>query len=324
MRACLSEHWRSRFRVVAINEIAPLETLAYLTQYDSIYGRCPLSVAHGLGKLQIDGERIAVSAYPELEKLSWGSHGVDLVLECSGRYRRRNLLARHLEQGAGKVLLSCPGAEDLDATIVFGVNDHLLTREHRIVSNASCTTNCIVPVIEVLDEAFGIEYGMMTTIHSLMNDQPLLDAYHCCGDLRRNRGGMHSMVPVATELARGVGRILPHLAGRFRSSSLRVPVNNVSAIDLSVFVRQSTDEKGVNMALARAAEGRLLGVLGYTEEQLVSCDFQGDSRSAIVDGGQTRVSGGGMIRVLAWFDNEWGYANRMLDTALRLLEAASL
>ncbi|OKY74176.1 MAG: type I glyceraldehyde-3-phosphate dehydrogenase [Desulfobulbaceae bacterium DB1] len=319
LRAYYRSNLRDKIRIKAINDISPIEQIAYLTKYDTTYGRFPEAVTHGEHQLQINGDVIPVTGFREISKLRWADHGIDIVLECSGCHAKRASLQSHIDRGAEKVVLSCPGGDDLDATIVYGVNDHLLTNDHKIISNASCTTNCIVPVIKVLDDAFGIDHGMITTIHSMMNDQPVIDAYHQCHDLRRTRSGVQSMVPVATELARGVGRILPHLAGRFQSASMRVPTTNVSVIDLTVGVLRGVDSHAVNEAFKDGASGSLQGVLGYTEEPLVSCDFNQDSRSAVIDGSQTRVSGSRMVRVLAWFDNEWGYANRMLDTTLKFL-----
>lgn len=320
LRACYgSAQCREKIRIAAINELASIDQIAYLTRYDSTHGPCPEEVTGSPGALRINGDVIAVTAFRDITELSWADLGIDIVLECSGCHVNRTALQSHLDRGAGRVILSCPGGDDLDATVVCGVNDHLLRKEHTIISNASCTTNCIVPVIKVLDDALGIERGVMTTIHSMMNDQPVLDSYHHSHDLRRCRSGVQSMAPVVTELARGVGRIMPHLAGRFQSASLRVPTANVSVIDLTVTVGRDIDHNGVNGIFQEAAAGSLAGILGYTEEPRVSCDFNGDSRSAVVDGSQTQVSGGRLVRVLAWFDNEWGYANRMLDVAQRLL-----
>jgi glyceraldehyde-3-phosphate dehydrogenase type I len=237
-----------------------------------------------------------------------------MVLECTGAFSDRATATRHLDRGAGRVLFSQPAEADVDATVVYGVNHRELQASHRIVSNASCTTNGIVPVIAALDAAVGIEYGTITTIHSAMNDQPVLDAYHHT-DLRKTRAASRSIIPVDTGLARGVERILPAMAGRFTAQALRVPTLNVSAMDLTVQTRADTDEKAINRALHDAAQSRFDGVLGYTEEPLASCDFNHDSRSSIIDASQTRVSGRRLVKVLTWFDNEWGYANRMLDVA---------
>ena len=235
-----------------------------------------------------------------------------MVLECTGAFTEREIAGKHLERGAGKVLFSQPAQADVDATIVYGVNHDTLSPEHRIVSAASCTTNGIVPVICALEDAFGIETGTITTIHSAMNDQPVLDAYHNT-DLRKTRAAGQNIIPVDTGLARGVERVLPDMAGRFTAQALRVPTQNVSAMDLVVQVRQDTDVETVNRALAEAAAQRYSGVMAYTAEPLASSDFNHDPHSCIVDAGQTRVSGQRLVKVLVWFDNEWGYANRMLD-----------
>jgi glyceraldehyde-3-phosphate dehydrogenase type I len=318
LRAYYESDLRKKFHIKAINEISSIEKIAYLTKYDSIYGLFPGKVAFEENCLHANGDTIPVTFHREIAKLPWAEQEIDIVLECSGCSRTREKLTSHIDRGARKVILSCPGEDDLDATIVYGANDHLLTENHTIISNASCTTNCIVPVIKVLDDAMGIDHGMITTLHSMMNDQPILDAYHLGNDLRRTRSGVQSMVPVVTELARGVGRILPHLVGRFRSASMRVPVTNVSAIDLTVAVSRDIDSHAVNTIFQEAANGHLRGVLGYTEDPMVSRDFNKNSHSAVIDGSQTQVSGSRMVRVLAWFDNEWGYANRMLDTTFKL------
>jgi glyceraldehyde-3-phosphate dehydrogenase type I len=250
----------------------------------------------------------------DISKLDWSADGVDLVLECSGAFSDRATAEVHLAAGARRVLFSQPAEADVDATVVFGINQHTLAPGHRIASAASCTTNGIVPVIAALDEAFGIETGTITTIHSAMNDQPVLDAYHNT-DLRKTRAAGQSIIPVDTGLARGVERILPALSGRFTAQALRVPTLNVSAMDLTVVVERDVSSADVNAALACAAAQNFDGVLGYTEEPLASCDFNRDPRSSIVDACQTRVSGRHLVKVLTWFDNEWGYANRMLDVA---------
>ncbi len=319
LRAYYASNLRKKLRIKAINEIAGIEEIAYLTKYDSTYGTFDAAVDYDENALYVNGDIIPIYSHREISPLPWSDLGIDVLLECSGCYTDRRGLQAHLDSGADKVILSCPGKDDLDVTIVYGINDHLLTRNHRIISNASCTTNCIVPVIKVLDDAFGIRHGMMTTIHSMMNDQPVIDSYHVTKDLRRSRSSVQSIVPVVTKLARGVERILPHLAGRFQSASMRVPTTNVSVIDLTVVVGQDVDPQTVNKIFQNTATGPLKGVLGYTEDAVVSCDFNKDSRSAIIDGSQTHVSGTRMVRLLAWFDNEWGYANRMLDTTLALL-----
>jgi D-erythrose 4-phosphate dehydrogenase len=312
LRALYEGDYRDSLQIVAVNELADLATVLHLTRYDSTHGRFPYPVEQEGDALRIGDDLIRVLHIPEIKQLPWAELGVDVVLECTGTFTDRALAEQHLRQGAGRVLFSQPARADVDATIVYGINHELLTDQDRIVSNASCTTNGIVPVIQALDDSFGIESGTITTIHSAMNDQPVLDAYHHT-DLRKTRAAGQSIIPVDTELAVGLERILPQMAGRFSAQALRVPTLNVSAMDLTVLVKESVDEAAVNRALAAAASTRFSGVLGYTEEPLASCDFNHDSRSSIVDASQTRVSGGRLVKVLTWFDNEWAYANRMLD-----------
>ncbi|WP_104203228.1 type I glyceraldehyde-3-phosphate dehydrogenase [Billgrantia saliphila] len=303
--------------VVAINELSDLDTIAYLTRYDTTHGRFPGRVSTAAGRLVIDGRPIEVLNEPAPARLPWRELGIDLVLECSGSFKERATAAHHLAAGAGRLLFSQPAESDVDATIVCGINEDELSAEHRIVSAASCTTNCLVPVLTVLDEALGIEHGVTTTVHSAMNDQPVIDAYHQT-DLRLTRSAMHSIVPVDTSLARGINRLMPHLAGRFECLHMRVPTINVSAMDMSICVRRDTSAGEVNELLRRASESRLAGLLGYTEEPMASVDFNHDPRSGIVDATQTRVAGKRLIKLLCWFDNEWGFAHRMLDVAQRL------
>lgn len=310
LRALYESSHREHMQVVAINEPADLATIVHLTKYDTTHGRFPGRVAAAGDNLQINDDVIAVSHRQATEGLPWRTHAVDVVLECSGRYCDYRHLAAHLEQGAEKVLLSQPGEHRLRA-VVWGLNQHALAADDRIVSAASCTSNGILPVIAVLHNAFGIESGVITTIHSAMNDQPVLDAYHHT-DLRKTRAASQSIIPVDTSLAAGIGRVIPALEGRFAARALRVPTLNVSAMELSVVVQRAASVEGVNDALRRAADGELSGILGYSDEPLASCDFNHDPRSGIVDAGQTRVSGR-QVNVLVWFDNEWGYANRMLD-----------
>ena len=314
LRALQESSHREDIRVVAINELADAATVAHLTRYDSTHGRFP-------GKVQLAGDRLDVAGIekrllrcPDIRDLDWRADGIDMVLECTGAFSDRATAEQHLRGGAQKVLFSQPAESDVDATVVFGVNHDALQSDHQIVSAASCTTNGIVPVIAALDAAFGIEHGTITTIHSAMNDQPVLDAYHNT-DLRKTRAAGQSIIPVDTGLARGVERILPDLSGRFTAQALRVPTLNVSAMDLTVVTGANTTVADVNAALADAAASEFHGVLGYTEEPLASCDFNRDIRSSIIDACQTRVSGARLVKVLTWFDNEWGYANRMLDVA---------
>lgn len=314
LRALVEGPHRDHLQVVAINELADAGTVLHLTRYDTTHGRFPLPVDWNGDALRIGDSVVALFHSEQIDGLPWGELNVDLVLECTGAFTERAVAERHLHQGAGRVMFSQPAQADVDATIVYGINHESLGPTDRIISNASCTTNGIVPVIAAMDEAFGIEAGTITTIHSAMNDQPVLDAYHHT-DLRKTRAAGQSIIPVDTELARGIERILPQMKARFSAQALRVPTLNVSAMDLTVQVSRDVRVIDVNRALELAAQNRFSGVLGYTEEPLASCDFNHDLRSSIVDASQTRVSGTRLVKVLTWFDNEWAYANRMLDVA---------
>ena len=313
-RALYESQWRPAIQVVAINELADARTVLHLIRYDSTHGRFPLPIEGDRERLLVGDDEITLLRRPEIHDLHWADLGVDMVLECTGSFSDRGTAEQHLGRGAARVLFSQPAEADVDATVVYGVNHDVLRPEHQIVSNASCTTNAIVPVIKALDDSLGIVCGTITTIHSAMNDQPVLDAYHHT-DLRKTRSASQSIIPVDTGLARGVERILPAMRGRFSAQALRVPTLNVSALDLTVMVGRDCDADEVNALLREAAARRFEGVLGYTEEPLASCDFNHDARSGIVDASQTRVSGARLVKVLTWFDNEWAYANRMLDVA---------
>ena len=314
LRALYERASGENLQVVAINELADAGTILHLTRYDSTHGRFPLPLEGDRRSLRVGDDTIALLNHKDTKALPWGDLDVEMVLECSGAFSDRATAEVHLDRGAKKVLFSQPAEIDVDETVVFGVNHKKLHAGQRIVSNASCTTNAIVPVIQALDEAVGIETGTITTIHSAMNDQPVLDAYHHT-DLRKTRAASHSVIPVDTELARGITRLLPMMEGRFSAQALRVPTLNVSALDLTVVTGGDTDVVGINQILKNASLSGFDGVLGYTEELLASCDFNHDPRSGIVDASQTRVSGARLVKVLIWFDNEWGYANRMLDVA---------
>lgn len=314
LRALHESSLRDQLQVVAINELADARTVLHLSKYDSTHGRFPGTVDSAEGQLLIDGAAIALLRQPSIANLHWKELGVDMVLECTGAFSDRKTAEQHRSQGADKVLFSQPAQSDVDATVVFGVNHDDLSADHQIVSSASCTTNGIVPVIRALDEAVGITSGTITTIHSAMNDQPVADAYHNT-DLRKTRAASQSIIPVDTALAKGIERILPELSGRFTAQALRVPTLNVSAMDLTVQVSTDTTVDEINAVLEAASKNQFCGVLGYTNEPLASCDFNHDPRSSIVDASQTRVSGDRLVKVLTWFDNEWGYANRMLDVA---------
>jgi erythrose-4-phosphate dehydrogenase len=312
LRAVYESKLQDQVKIVAINEPADNKTIAHLTRYDSTHGRFLGEVNCDKNTLTVCGDSIAIVHQDDLDQLPWAALKIDVVLECSGSFSDRNNAEKHLHSGAKRVLFSQPAESDVDATIVYGYNHQQLTGSEKIISSASCSTNCVVPVIQVLDDSFSVDGGVITTIHSAMNDQPVLDAYHHT-DLRKTRAAMNSIIPVDTGLGLGIDRLMPHMAGRFQAQAMRVPTINVSAIDLSVLVNQAVDTAMVNQALAKAAQGPLKNILGYTEEPLASCDFNHDPRSGIVDASQTRVSQQKLIKVLIWFDNEWGYANRMLD-----------
>jgi len=315
LRAIYENGLQNLLRVVAINELSDLETVTYLTRYDTTHGRFPVPVEHNGQQLLINGDEIQVLNESDSENLPWGDLDIDLLFECSGSFKTRALADLHIRSGAKRLLFSQPATPEVDATIVYGLNEDLLKPEHSVVSAASCTTNCIIPVLSLLDKELGILSGVTTTIHSAMNDQPVIDSYHQT-DLRLTRSAMHSIVPVDTGLAKGIDRLLPHLKGRFQCLHMRVPTINVSMMDLTVNVGRSTTVDEINTLFNLASQqGPLKGLLGYTEEPHASVDFNRDSRSAVVDGTQTRVSEGKMLKLVCWFDNEWGFANRMLDVA---------
>ena len=313
-----SNHYRN-LKIVAINELSDIKTIAHLTKYDTTHGRFSGSVEIADNNLYVNNDYIKIYGMPEIEKLPWAALDVDVVLECTGFFTSRKDAVKHIQQGAKKVIFSNPAEKNVDATIIYGINDDILTADHSIISNASCTTNCIIPVIKIINEKLGIEFGTITTIHSMMNDQPIIDAYHH-RDLRQTRCAGQSIIPVDTELAKGIDRILPDLAGCFEAVSMRVPTINVSAMDITLIVKKDTDANQVNTIFKNKINGRLSDVFGYTEEPLASCDFNHDYRSSVVDGNQTRVSGTRLVKILAWFDNEWGYANRMLDTTAAIMK----
>ena len=305
-------------RIVAINDLADLENLTHLTRFDSTHGRFLGEVKTRGGSLIINKDEISVSQIEHVQDLDWEELNVDLVLECSGTFGDRISAEQHLKNGAKAVLLSQPGDSDVDATIVYGINDSELKSNHKIVSCASCTTNCIVPVLYTLDRAFGIDSGIIDTIHSAMNDQPVIDSYHG-KDLRKTRSAMHSMIPVGTALAKGITRILPNLSGRLEARAIRIPTVNVSAMQVTIALNREVDANIINKALEEASHKLPSNVLGVTREPLASCDFNHDPRSVIVDLNQTLVVRKKVVSLFLWFDNEWAYANRMLDVAQILL-----
>ncbi len=312
----LIESGRSDIAVVAINDLGPVETNAHLLKYDSVHGRLNAEIKVEGSNIVIDGHEIRVSAERDPAQLDWSD--VDVALECTGIFTKREAAAKHLENGSNKVLVSAP-ASGADKTIVFGVNHTSLTGDDVVVSNASCTTNCLSPVAKVLDDVFGIETGYMTTVHSYTGDQPTLDTMH--KDLYRARAAAMSMIPTSTGAARAVGEVLPQLKGKLDGSAIRVPTPNVSAVDLCFMPKNTASVEAVNDAIRAAAQGDMKGVLAATDEPLVSMDFNHDPHSSIFATQQTRLTDGGMIRVLSWYDNEWGFSNRMLDTAVALANA---
>lgn len=303
-----------RFRVVAINEPADLASIAYLTRFDSTHGRFPGVVECTEDTLIVDSTPVVVSHAHTPEEVDWQALEIDLVVECSGHYSSRAELHRFLAAGCPRLLLSHPGngAEDVDATVVYGINHARLDGREGLVSNASCTTNAVVPVLDLLHREVGIEHALLTTLHSAMNDQPLIDGYHHT-DLRRTRSAMQSIIPVSTGLARGVERLLPDLAGRVRAKAIRVPTHNVSAIDMVLTLGRDIRPGEINRLLREAATGCYRGLIAYSDEAHASIDFNHDPHSAIVDGGQTQSVGPRMVNLMVWFDNEWGFASRMVD-----------
>ena len=306
----LVESGRRDVEIVAINDLGPVETNAHLLRFDSVHGRFPADVSFKTGALTVDGREIRVTAERNPGDLPW--EGVDVALECTGIFTAREKAEKHIKNGSRRVLVSAPGT-GADKTIVYGVNHASLEAADTVVSNASCTTNCLAPVAKVLDDAFGIETGYMTTIHSYTGDQPALDTMH--GDLYRARAAAMSMIPTSTGAARAVGLVLPHLKGRLDGAAIRVPTPNVSVVDLCFMTGKPASVEDVNEAIRVAAEGPLQGILGISDLPLVSSDFNHDSHSSIFASAQTKLTDGGMLRVLSWYDNEWGFSNRMLDTA---------
>lgn len=321
LRALYEQGLRDAFEIVAINASGDIATNAHLTQYDTTHGRFALPVqAEGEQALRVGEDRIAFFSTKDPLGVNWGDLGVDVLLECTGAYTSKAKAQVLLQQGAKKVLISAPGGDDVDATIVYGVNHDILKADMTVVSNASCTTNCLAPVAKVLHEAIGIEKGLMSTIHAYTNDQVLVDVRH--KDLRRARAAAQNIIPTKTGAAKAVGLVLPALKGRFDGFALRVPTMNVSLVDLTFTASRNTSVEEINRLIEAAANGPLKGILGYNQAPLVSMDFNHDPHSSVFDGTQTRVIDGNLVKVLAWYDNEWGYSCRMLDAARALMQAA--
>ena len=320
LRALYESGRNKEIQVVAINDLGDAETNAHLTRYDTAHGRVPGEVKVDGDSMVVNGDRIRVLAQRDPAKLPWGELGVDFVLECTGLFTSKAKASAHLAGGAKKVVISAPGGDDVDATVVFGVNHQILRASHTVISNASCTTNCLAPVAQVLHENIGIESGLMTTVHAYTNDQVLTDVYH--SDLRRARSATMSMIPTKTGAAAAVGLVLPELKGKFDGFAVRVPTINVSLVDLTFTPKRATTVAEINQLMKAAAEGPLKGVLAYTEAPLVSIDYNHDAHSSTFDGTMTKVIGGNLVKVCAWYDNEWGFSNRMLDTTLAWSKAS--
>ena len=311
----IHEAKRTDIQVVAINDLGPVETNAHLLRYDSVHGRFPGTVKVEGDTIDIGHGKIKVTAIKDPTTLPWKELDIDIALECTGIFATREKAAAHLTAGAKRVLVSAP-AEGADATIVFGVNHDKLTKDHTVVSNGSCTTNCLAPVAKVLNDVVGIETGFMTTVHAYTGDQPTLDTMH--KDLYRGRAAAMSMIPTSTGAAKAIGLVLPELNGKLDGVSIRVPTPNVSVIDLKIVAKKATTKEEINDAIKRAAAQELKGILGTTSDPNVSIDFNHDPHSSTFAFDQTKVQGGNFVRVLSWYDNEWGFSNRMADTAVAM------
>ncbi|MBX6393940.1 MAG: type I glyceraldehyde-3-phosphate dehydrogenase, partial [Burkholderiales bacterium] len=306
-------------QIVAINDLGDAQTNAHLTRYDTAHGKFPGTVSVEGEYLIVNGDRIRVCAERDPAKLPWKELDVDVVFECTGLFTSKEKASAHLTAGAKKVIISAPGGKDVDATVVYGVNHEVLKASHTVISNASCTTNCLAPLVKALDDGLGVVNGLMTTVHAYTNDQVLTDVFH--KDLRRARAAAMSMIPTKTGAAAAVGLVLPHLNGKLDGYAVRVPTLNVSVVDLTFVAKRATSVDEVNQLVKQAAEGPLKGVLEYNTEPLVSVDFNHNPASSIFDATLTKVSGGTLVKVCAWYDNEWGFSNRMLDVAVAWMNA---
>ena len=312
LRALYEYGRRDEIRIVAVNDLGDSETNAHLTRYDTAHGRFNADVQVDNNDLIVNGDRIRVLSQRDPAQLPWGEMGVDVVMECTGFFASKEKASAHLRAGARKVLISAPAGKDLP-TIVYGVNHGILKADDDVVSNASCTTNCLAPVVKPLNDAIGIESGLMTTIHAYTNDQVLTDVFH--SDLRRARSATMSQIPTKTGAAAAVGLVLPEMAGKLDGFAMRVPTINVSVVDLSFIASRDTTVEEVNATVKAASEGAMKGILSYNTAPLVSIDFNHNPHSSVFDASLTKVSGGRLVKVLSWYDNEWGFSNRMLDTA---------
>ena len=319
LRAIHESGRAGEFEVVAINDLGDAATNAHLTQYDTAHGKFPGTVSAEGSDLVVNGKHVKVYAVRNPAEIPWKDHDVDVVLECTGLFTSKAKAGAHLAGGAKKVIISAPGDKDVDGTFVYGVNHDQLKASHTVISNASCTTNCLAPLAKVLHQKIGIVHGLMTTIHAYTNDQVLTDVYH--SDLRRARSATMSQIPTKTGAAAAVGLVLPELNGKLDVFAMRVPTINVSVVDLSFVAARATSKEEIDAAVKEASEGALKGILGYNTAPLVSVDFNHDPRSSVYDATLTKVTGGTLCKVLAWYDNEWGFSNRMLDMTAALMAA---
>ena len=319
LRALYESKRTKEIQIVAVNDLGDAKTNAHLTKYDTAHGPFPLPVGVDGDSLVVGGDRIKVCAERDPSKLPWGQLGADIVLECTGLFTTKEKAGMHLKAGAKKVIISAPGGKDVDATIVYGVNHKTLKASHTVISNASCTTNCLAPLAKVLHDSVGIVRGIMTTIHAYTNDQVLTDVYH--SDLRRARSATQNMIPTKTGAAAAVGLVLPELDGKLDGFAVRVPTINVSLVDLTFEAGRATSAKEIDDAVKKASQGALKGVLEYVDEPLVSGDFNHNPASSLYDSSLTKVIEGKLVKVCAWYDNEWGFSNRMLDTTLAFAAA---
>ncbi len=319
MRALYESGRTNEIQIVAINDLGDAKTNAHLTKYDTVHGKFGFDVSVDGDYIIVNGDKIRVLAERDPSKLPWAELGIDVVLECTGFFNSKAKASAHLTAGAKKVLLSAPGGNDVDATIVFGVNHDVLKASDTVISNASCTTNCLAPLVKPLIDTIGIEHGLMTTIHSYTNDQVLTDVYH--SDLHRARSATQSMIPTKTGAAAAVGLVLPEMKGKLDGFAMRVPTINVSVVDLCFTASRDTTKEEITQILRDASTGSLKGILAINDEPLVSMDFNHNPHSSIYEAGLTKVTGGNFVKVLSWYDNEWGFSNRMLDTTVAFMNA---
>jgi len=321
LRALYEAGRTQEIEIVALNDLGDAKTNAHLTRYDTAHGRFPGKVEVDGDFMIVNGDKIRVLAEKDPSKLPWGELKVDVVMECTGLFTTREKAGLHLKGGAKKVIISAPASDEVDATVVYGVNHKALKASHQIISNASCTTNCLAPLVKPLQEKIGIESGLMTTIHAYTNDQVLTDVFH--KDLRRARSATMSMIPTKTGAAAAVGLVLPELNGKLDGLAVRVPTINVSMVDLVFKAKRATDKKEIQAIMKDAAQGELKGILQYNDEPLVSIDFNHNPASSIFEASETKVIDGTLVKVMAWYDNEWGFSNRMLDTSIALMKAGA-